>query len=427
VIRPSRRLARRRRTGAFALGVLLLLALALFLRPGAETPTLAGSTASSIGTSIASDRGSATPRPTQHSPTPVATESPDVTPVPAWLAWMPGGFPSGFAVQIAAAPALTRTVVVAGDTLWMTASHDADGHEVDRADPPYMIPLDSFAVNPAAYAPFLPDGLREQIVGALNGGKAVLGSSSAALRRLGPGGTISVGDQTVEVGAIAPDDVVGWSELLVNRDVGRRLGISDERYLLAEGQHLTPNTFRTAVARLIPAGTPLRVDAPGATPYVRVASGVNPPIVVKQVFGEFSAYPRSDDPAYLNMNPQWYDEHIKTESVPILGRVTCNVALFPALKSALKALVRKGLDNLIHIYSGCYAARTVARSVTAPPSDHAYGAAIDIDAPTNPYGGTPTMDPRVVNVLEHWGFNWGGDFLIPDGMHFEYGTPAPSK
>ena len=36
------------------------------------------------------------------------------------------------------------------------------------------------------------------------------------------------------------------------------------------------------------------------------------------------------------------------------------------------------------------------------------------------------MDPRVVKVFEHWGFNWGGNFLIPDGMHFEYRHPAPT-
>jgi hypothetical protein len=31
------------------------------------------------------------------------------------------------------------------------------------------------------------------------------------------------------------------------------------------------------------------------------------------------------------------------------------------------------------------------------------------------------MDPRVVTVFERLGFNWGGEFLVPDGMHFEYG------
>jgi hypothetical protein len=109
--------------------------------------------------------------------------------------------------------------------------------------------------------------------------------------------------------------------------------------------------------------------------------------------------------------------------VPILGEVTCNRALMPPLRGALQELVDRGLDDLISIYSGCYAARTVARSDTAPPSQHAYGAAIDIDAPTNGYGDTtPAMDPRVVEVFETHGFLWGGDFLIPDGMHFEYGS-----
>jgi hypothetical protein len=143
---------------------------------------------------------------------------------------------------------------------------------------------------------------------------------------------------------------------------------------------------------------------------------------MKQVFGEFSAYPRSDDPAFLNVSPGWHAENIRTRRVPILGKVTCNVAFFPALEGALQELVDRGLDHLIHIYSGCYAARTVARSDTAPPSQHAYGAAIDIDAPTNGFGDeTPAMDPRVVRVFENWGFIWGGNFLIPDGMHFEYG------
>ena len=146
---------------------------------------------------------------------------------------------------------------------------------------------------------------------------------------------------------------------------------------------------------------------------MRIASGVNPPVVMKGVFGEFAAYPRTDDPAYLTMSPSWYDAHIVTRSVPLLGEVTCNVAFFPALIGALRDVEAAGLGDEIHTYSGCYAARTVARSPTAPPSNHAYGAAIDINAPENPYGATPTMDPKIVTIFQRWGFLWGGRYPDP--------------
>jgi hypothetical protein len=37
------------------------------------------------------------------------------------------------------------------------------------------------------------------------------------------------------------------------------------------------------------------------------------------------------------------------------------------------------------------------------------------------------MNSRVVKIFERWGFDWGGKFLIPDGMHFEYRTPPPAN
>lgn len=156
---------------------------------------------------------------------------------------------------------------------------------------------------------------------------------------------------------------------------------------------------------------------------MRVASGVNPPIVMKRRFGEFAARVDPEDPAYLTIDPRWVATHLATRSVPLLGGVTCNVAFFPPLVRALRQVEREGLGSLIHSTAGCFNARTVARDPTAPPSNHAYGAAIDINAPENAYGAAPTMDERVVAIFERWGFRWGGDFLIPDGMHFEYGTP----
>jgi hypothetical protein len=93
----------------------------------------------------------------------------------------------------------------------------------------------------------------------------------------------------------------------------------------------------------------------------------------------------------------------------------------PDLMRAMHEVRRAGLGSAIHSTAGCFNARTVARSPTNPPSFHAYGAAVDINAPENAFGAAPTMDPRVVTIFEELGFNWGGNFLIPDGMHFEYG------
>jgi hypothetical protein len=371
------------------------------------------------------ERGRASPSrtasvpPSSGSPSPApSTDMP-----PAWLAWITGSLPAGFGGRAAATRALGTTVVVAGDTRWMDASRDAAGRVVDRPPAPYAIPIDAFAVDPDAYAPFMPDAYRAQVTDALRSGAAILGASSAKLRRLDVGASMTFAGRTVRVGAVVPDDVAGWSEMLVSRAVGRRLGIVDERYLLAEpAGAMTERRFGAILSHLLP-DTAVRTVAPGGSAYMRIASGVNPPVVMKQIFGEFSAYPRSDDPAFLNVDPAWYDEHIETRDVPLLGEVTCNVELFPALVGALRDVEAAGLGEEIHVYSGCYAARTVARSPTAPPSQHAYGAAIDINAPENPYGGTPTMDARIVRIFQRWGFLWGGRFLTPDGMHFEYGGP----
>jgi D-alanyl-D-alanine carboxypeptidase-like protein len=348
--------------------------------------------------------------------------SPSVKSPAAYLSWIPGGFPGGFRNTVELADA-RKIVVIDGDTRWLTSSAAADGTAVDQPEPPFAIPIDAFSVDPHEYAPFLPADLRDEVVGALRSGLGVLGERSAALRRLGVGGSLSFGDVDVEVGAIVPDDAIGWSELLVSRQVGKELGIEHERYLLAlMGGSPTEDRFESMIASQLPPDTLIRVAAPGTTRFVRVASGVNPPLVLKEVFGEFSAHTRSDDPAFLTLDEAW-TENIETRDVPLLGEVTCHHKLFPQLIGALTDVRDAGLGRLIHVYSGCWAPRTVARSPTAPPSTHAYGAAIDINAPENPFGAEPTMDRRIVRIFERWGFNWGGDFLIPDGMHFEYDGP----
>jgi len=343
----------------------------------------------------------------------------------AYLAWTPGGLPVGFRARVRTIRELEATVVFAGDTLWLTGSRDVSGTAVDDPRPPYAFPIDAFAVDPDEVAPFLPSGVRRDVVDILERGRAVLGTRSAVLRRLGVGGVLEFGEHEVRVGAVVPDRLIGWSEVLVSRDTGRRLGVALDRYLLAlpEGKPSLP-VFEHMLRPLVPSTQPMRVERPGGSPYMRVAGGVEPPVVLKEVFGEFAAALDASDPAYFRVDPDW-DDHLVTRSVPLLGRLTCHRRFMADLLDVMRTIERDGLGSLIHSTAGCFNARTVGRSPSNPPSFHAYGAAVDINSPENASGAAPTMDDRIVAIFEAAGFNWGGDFLIPDGMHFEYGGGPP--
>jgi hypothetical protein len=413
IARGRRRAAVRRRRTVASLVVVLAGATVFALTRGGSSPPVAAGT---------SRDGPASSRPS----TPPAGRSTAMP--PAYLAWMPGGFPSSFRTKVGGLPGVRAAVVVAGDTLWMTRSFDASGAAVTRPTPPYEVPIDAFAVDPKAYAPFLPDAYREQVTKTLAAGEAVLGTTSAKIRGFGVGGRLVFGSTSVTVGAVVPEPVVGWSEILVSRKTGAGLGIADDRYLLADMQgHPSDGAFLALIQPLLTPGVPVRVAAPGEVEYVRVASGSAPPVVLKAVFGEFSAYPDPSDPITLKIDPAWISAHLQTKTVPLLGQETCNRAFFPALIGAMEQLQREGLGSLVQSNAGCYNPELLAATATAPPSFHAYGAAIDINAPENPFGSPPTQDPRLVTVMRHWGFNWGGDFLVPDGMHFEYLSPPPRR
>jgi hypothetical protein len=361
----------------------------------------------------------------EHAPRPVAPVSPFIVPErpDTFLAWVPGSLPPGFAEAVDAMPQIRRSVIVASDNTWLTRSYDEDGEVVDDPPSTFAIPFEVAAVNPEDYAPFLPPADRAVTV-ALVEGQGVLGESSAKLRALGPGATLRFGRVRVEVAAILPDELVGAHELLVSRRTGRRIGVIHDRYalLVPEGE---PNARQVtmAVRRSLPAGTLVRVRAPGDTPYFRHGDAVLPPVKIKELFGEFAARPREGEPGFLTVDPAWVSTHIATEHVPLLGSVTCNVALFPQIRGAIADLIALGLEDTITSYSGCYAPRHINRIPTAGLSHHSWGIAIDVNVPQNPFGAEPDQDPRMVEVFERWGFIWGGTFILPDGMHFEYRRP----
>ncbi len=340
-----------------------------------------------------------------------------------YLAWTPGGLPEPFRHRVRGLPGIERSVVVRSDVAWLTGSVSAAGEVVD--DPPggLAIPLEVAAVRPIELSPFVPPADRGTLA-LLGDGVGILGESSARLRGLGPGAVLAFGPERVRVAAVWPDELVGAHELLVARRTGRALGVTHDRYALLEpAGDPTERALGRLLRRALPPGTPIRVRAPGETPYFRQGDAVLPPVALKELFGEFAARPEPGRPGYLEIDPAWESTHVATQRLPLLGDVTCNVALFPQLRGALRELIALGLRDAIDSYDGCYARRFANRDPSQAISHHTWGIAIDLNVGRNPFGAPPDQDPRMVRVFERWGFIWGGTFVLPDGMHFEYHRP----
>jgi hypothetical protein len=79
---------------------------------------------------------------------------------------------------------------------------------------------------------------------------------------------------------------------------------------------------------------------------------------------------------------------------------------------------------------GCWGYNCRSISGSSSPSNHSWGLAVDINAPSNPHGDTliTDMPDWMVALWEAYGFRWGGTYSRPDAMHYEFmGTPGDAK
>jgi hypothetical protein len=344
-----------------------------------------------------------------------------------FLAWVPRGLPDGFADRVRRLPVIGRMTVVAEDNVWLARSWSAAGELVDHPTRPYLIPLDAAAVDLPSFAPFLPPADRSTLA-AVENGEGILGSTAASVRGLGPGAILDFGrGARVRIAAVLPDELVGAAELLVSEETGRRIGVRRDRYLLVQpldGRRMTSRSLKRAIQPLLPEGLGVfgrvQVRAPGETPYFRAGDAVLPPVLLKALFGEFAARTLKGQPGYIEVDPEWRRTHLATTRIPLLGPVTCHRGIVPQLRGAMTELGSDGLGRVIRSFNGCFVPRFISRDPTAMLSHHTWGVAIDMNLVGNYYGDRPHQDPRLVATLERWGFLWGGDFVVPDGNHFEY-------
>jgi D-alanyl-D-alanine carboxypeptidase-like protein len=345
------------------------------------------------------------------------------------LVWTPGRLPEGLAGRVRRVRGVRAVTVVRGGILGLAGSVDADGRPVDRPRPGTAIPVEAIGFDPATYPALLPDSARAAFAG-LRPGEALLGATSARLRRLGPGGRLRVAPgaaggrgRWLTVAGVVDDTLVGAAEAALSVAGARTVGIARDRYLL-----LTYRGGRTAVAgrlrrALAGGGVPVRLRGPGETPFFRAGDAVLPQAMVKERFGEF-AWRKGPGDGFVQ-DPAWQAANLATARVPILGRVRCNRALLPALAGAMGELRQRGLSRLVdpEAYAGCWNPRLTRGG--GGVSRHAWGAAVDINVAGNPTGLASAQDPRLVEVMERWGFTWGGRWLVPDPAHFEW-LRAPS-
>jgi len=348
-------------------------------------------------------------------------------PPETFLAWVPRGLPDGFAARVGRRPEIGGITVVAEDNVWLARSWSAAGELVDRPARPYRIPLDVAAVDPATFAPFLPPADRASLA-AIENGEGILGSSSASVRRLGPGALLELGNGTrIRIAAVLPDELVGAAELLVSKEAGRRIGVARDRYLLirpVEDRPMTSGSLRRTIQPLLPRDLGVfgrvQVRAPGETPYFRAGDAVLPPVLLKALFGEFAARPAPGQPGSLEVDPAWIRTHLVTARVPLLGQVTCHRGILSQLRGAMRELRDMGAAHVIRSFHGCFVPRFISRDPTALLSHHSWGIAFDVNLSGNYYGVAPHQPPALVRTLRRWGFVWGGTFVVPDGNHFEY-------
>lgn len=337
----------------------------------------------------------------------------------SWLAWARGGLPAHAERMLERMHGVMRATTVYSGLDWIRKTTGPDGTVVDSPGAGLAIPLEVLVVDPAGYARFVPPSERD-LVQSLAPGQVLLANTSARLRDGGEGMEIDVGRRVLRVTGVISDVAANGYEAIVPGPVPPEWARADRFVLFHAGAGLR----RGAVGRRLYALTrpeAVRVSSEGETPFLRYGDAVLPQMLIKDAFGEWAGRPLPD--GSLHIDPAWQRRNIVAHRVPLLGRALCHRALMAQLRGALRRVVSEGLAFAVDPgdFGGCFSAHFTGGDPSGRPSHHAWGIAADINVQDNPFGVEPSMHPRLVAIFEDdWGFTWGGRWMTPDGMHFEW-------
>lgn len=273
------------------------------------------------------------------------------------------------------------------------------------------------------------------VAAALSSTSLVMGERSARLRGAQAGDTVDLvasnGRVLVyRIGAVVSDDITGGTELLMSIAGADRLGVTRlSRIVLWDFDSRADIDRELAANDLVNTSIRIRRTWDAFDPDLTLGMAET-----KEALGEFW-YKVSSSGSGVSISLDWYFANID-RSGPI-GRLNlrsgCHRVVRVALASAMAEVIALGLENTID-YSdansagGCWTARFSRQSPNSSIgflSRHTWGMAVDTNTQGSCLGcEPPDMDCRTVRVFRKHGFAWGGNFLNPDGMHFEWvGAP----
>lgn len=170
--------------------------------------------------------------------------------------------------------------------------------------------------------------------------------------------------------------------------------------------------------------------APSRAPRPRAAAWPAPPAGLQNIidtFGNLLAYVRND----ATVDPKWETQFMVRQALPFaipldwntsqsVTAIRCHKLLAPLFAQVFEQIAARGLRGTVKTYGGCYVYRPKRNG--AKPSTHSWGIAFDLNVRTNQMGTAGDMDPRLVELIESFGFVWGGRWAGrgKDPIHFQY-------
>jgi hypothetical protein len=263
----------------------------------------------------------------------------------------------------------------------------------------------------------------------VSAGQVVMSETSASLSGAQAGDVLDLvaADGSIAqfvVGRVAPDAEVGGTEIVMSTAQADLLGATLGTSVVIYGQFGRAGLDAALAARGISTDPKIRVrrswDPLDPDGTIGVAK-------TKKLLGEL-AYSVTGGDALL-VDDAWRAAFIPPtrEPYPTGINAQCNNAIKADLAAALQEVVDKGLAGYIDVanantYGGCFGPRftRIVGTQLGTLSRHTWGQALDTNTTSNCQGCVPKMDCRVVRIFRAHNFAWGGNFINPDGMHFEW-------